>query len=131
MTDKDGNPTPIPVLDNKGVTGLYSSSEGKTGDSVWGTRAKWVALKGQIQNEKITLAIFDNPKNIGYPGSWHARGYGLFGINPFSQKAMGNSEKPFDYTLKAGESITFKHRLVINSSTHLTPKELEKLHSGF
>ena len=31
------------MLDNTGVTGSYTSSEGKTGDAVWGTSAKCAA----------------------------------------------------------------------------------------
>ena len=35
FTDASGKATPVPVLDNAGVTGSYTSSEGKTGDAVW------------------------------------------------------------------------------------------------
>ena len=42
-----GKPTPVPVLDNTGVTGVYTSSEGLTGAKVWGTRGRWTALAGQ------------------------------------------------------------------------------------
>jgi hypothetical protein len=37
FTDASGQPTTVKVLDNTGVSGLYHSSEGKTGDAVWGT----------------------------------------------------------------------------------------------
>jgi hypothetical protein len=36
FTDSSGRPTTVRVLDNTGVTGQYRSSEGKTGDAVWG-----------------------------------------------------------------------------------------------
>lgn len=35
-------------MDTTGVTGLYRSAEGKTGDDVWATRADWVSLAGEI-----------------------------------------------------------------------------------
>ena len=48
FSDATGKPTAVPVLDNTGVTGLYTSSEGLKGDAVWGTRARWMALSGRV-----------------------------------------------------------------------------------
>ena len=53
--------TNVPVLDNTGVTGLYTSSEGLTGDAVWGTRGRWCMLGGTIGTEPVTLAILEHP----------------------------------------------------------------------
>ena len=89
------------MLDNTGVTGKYVSSEGKEGDAVWSTRAKWTLLGGTIDGEPVTLAILDHPSNVGYPTHWHARGYGLFAANPLGDKQF-NEPKAFDYTLRAG-----------------------------
>jgi hypothetical protein len=117
FTDSSGRAMAVPKLDNTGVTGLYRSSEGKTGDAVWGTRARWVSLTGRIAAEQITLAIFDHPANPGYPTYWHARGYGLFAANPLGQKVFSNGKETLDYSLKPGETVTFRHRLVILSGT--------------
>src|SRR5256885_9442264 len=46
FTDAAGHATSVPVLNNAGVTGRYSSSEGLEGDSVWGTRGRWTMLSG-------------------------------------------------------------------------------------
>ena len=46
-----------------------SSSEGKKGDAVWGTRARWMMLAGTVDAEPVTLAILDHPSNPGYPTS--------------------------------------------------------------
>ena len=62
FTDASGRETTVKVLDNTGVTGSYRSSEGKTGDAVWGTRGKWTMLTGQIGTEPLTLAILDLPQ---------------------------------------------------------------------
>ncbi len=67
FTDEKGNPTKVEVIDNTGVTGMYSSSKGLTGDAVWGTRNDWVLLTGTKDNVPITIGMFDNPKNQGYP----------------------------------------------------------------
>jgi hypothetical protein len=115
FTDASGKATPVPVLDNTGVTGKYVSSEAKEGDAVWSTRAKWTLLGGTIQGEPVTLAILDHPSNVGYPTHWHARGYGLFAANPLGDKQF-NEATAFDYTLEPGKSVTFKYRVLILGS---------------
>src|SRR5207249_191591 len=46
--DATGRPGATPVVNNVGATGLYLSSEGKTGDDVLGTRGRWAALAGKL-----------------------------------------------------------------------------------
>jgi hypothetical protein len=114
FTDASGQPTPVPVLDNAGVSGVYTSSEGLTGDAVWGTRARWMALAGRVGDEAVTLLLLDHPKNPGHPTYWHARGYGLFAANPFGAKAFTNGKaEATTYSLDAGARARFRHRLVI------------------
>ena len=116
FTDAKGVATSVPVLDNAGVTGLYHSSEGKEGDAVWGTRAKWVNLTGKIEQENLSVVLMDHPKNVGYPTFWHARGYGLFGANPLGPAVFSDGKLPaMNYTLPAGRSVTFRHRLLVQS----------------
>ncbi|GAB3991634.1 PmoA family protein [Spirosoma daeguense] len=116
FTDAQGVATKVPVLDNAGVTGHYKSSEGVEGDAVWGTRAPWVKLTGTINGEALTLVLSDNPKNIGYPTYWHARGYGLFAANPMAPSVFSDGkEKPMNYTLAAGKEVTFRYRFLVQS----------------
>jgi len=115
FTDASGKATAIAKLDNTVVTGIYRSSEGKTGDAVWGTRGKWTALSGQIGNEPITLAVLDHPDNPGYPTYWHARGYGLFAANPLGQKVFSEGKQKLNFTLEAHQSVTFRYRVLILS----------------
>ena len=116
FTDAQGVQTKVPVLNNTGVTGLYHSSEGVESDAVWGTRAKWMKLTGTINGENLSIALIDNPKNVGYPTYWHARGYGLFAANPLGVSVMSSGKAPaLNYTLTAGQSVTFRHRLLIQS----------------
>ena len=121
FTDASGRATPVPVLDNKGVTGKYVSSEGKEGDAVWSTRGKWTLLGGNIDGEPVTVAILDHPSNVGYPTHWHARGYGLFAANPLGDKEF-NEPKSFDYVLDAGKSVTFRYRVLILSAAPSTER---------
>ena len=109
----------MPQLNNAGVTGKYLSENGKEGDAVWGTRAPWVELTGTLpNNEAVSVTLFDHPKNVGYPTYWHARGYGLFAANPMAPSVFSNGkEAPMNYVLKAGQSVTFRHRLLIAPGT--------------
>ncbi|MEZ5426843.1 MAG: PmoA family protein [Pyrinomonadaceae bacterium] len=131
LTGDDGKPSEKPVLDNRHVTGEFHSSERKTGDDVWGTRAKWAALSGRVENEFITIAIFDDPANIGFPTYWMARGYGLFAANPLGRKAFSTERKEspvteLNFSLEPNRSVTFNYRLLIFSEK-LTPEQIEKL----
>ena len=110
--------TTVKVLDNTGITGSYTSSEGKTGDAVWGTADEWTMLTGQIGTDAVTLAILDHPKNFGFPTHWHARGYGLFAANPLGQAVFSNGKETLNFTLAPGASATFKWRLAILSRAY-------------
>ena len=115
FTDASGKATAVAKLDNTGVSGSYTSSEGKTGDAVWATRAPWTMLSGKIGSEPITLAILDHPKNPTHPTYWHARGYGLFAANPFGAKAYTDGKTETNFALEPGQSVTLKHRVLILS----------------
>jgi len=130
FTDASGKATAVPTLDNTGVTGSYRSSEGKTGDEVWGTRGKWTMLTGKIGGEDITLAMLDHPTNPGYPTYWHARGYGLFAANTLGQKVFNGGKESLNFTLEPGQSATFKYRVLVLSRT-ATPEDLESQHRKF
>jgi methane monooxygenase PmoA-like len=131
FTDASGRATSVPVLDNTGVTGLYTSSEGKTGDSVWSTRGAWTMLTGRIGSEALTIAILDHPANPGYPTYWHARGYGLFAANPLGQKIFTEGKQPaLNLTLEPGDSTTFRYRVVILEGT-ATSDRIEHDFKGF
>ena len=113
FTDAAGKPTAVPVLDNTGVTGSYTSSEGLTGDKVWGTRGRWCALAGKVEGEDVVLLVLDHPNNPGYPTYWHARGYGLFAANPLGQAALSNGKETLNFTLQPKARTTFRHRLLV------------------
>jgi hypothetical protein len=113
FTDASGRPTSVAALDNAGVNGVYTSSEGLTGAAVWGTRARWVALSGKVGEEDVVLLMLDHPKNPGHPTHWHARGYGLFAANPLGAKVFSNGKEELDLTIEKGASAEFRHRLLL------------------
>ncbi len=131
FTDASGKATDVPTMNNEGVTGMYRSSEGIEGDDAWGTRGKWMNLSGEIQGEKVSLAILDHPDNVGYPTYWHARGYGLYAANPLGQKEFSEGKEELNFKLSAGESVTFKHRIIIYSGTEVSDQQLNTDFTAF
>ena len=131
FTDDKGNPTTVKATDNTGVTGMYTSSKGLKGDAVWGTRNDWVILSGTKNNVKISMAIFDNPKNPGYPAYAHARGYGLFSLNNFGQNSYDPKQEKKSYTIEKGQSVTLYHRFYVQSGSELTEKGANKIFKEF
>ncbi|WP_167617093.1 PmoA family protein [Maribellus sediminis] len=113
LLDSHGVVTEVQNMDNTDITGNYRSSEGVEGKEVWGTRGRWMKLSGAINGEPVALIIIDHPENVGYPTYWHARDYGLFAANPLGQKVFSNGEQELNFSLKKGESVTFKYRLVV------------------
>lgn len=131
FTDEQGKPTTVPVMDNKGVAGVYLSSEGKTGEKdAWGTRGKWMTLSGNVKGEDVVIGIFDHPKNSTYPTYWHARGYGLFAANPFGAKEFTKGATTLNFTLEPGKKETFRFRIVVYNGK-LSKEETESLYSQF
>ena len=130
FTDASGRPTTVKAMDNTGVSGLYRSSEGKTGDAVWGTRGRWTALSGKVDQEAMTLAMLDHPQNIGFPTYWHARGYGLFAANPLGQGIFSNGKEMLNFTLEPKKSATFRYRLLILTGP-TTPDQIDAQYSRF
>ncbi|MEO5997180.1 MAG: PmoA family protein [Chitinophagaceae bacterium] len=131
FTDAQGNPTKVAVLNNEGVTGNFLTSNGKTGNDVWGTRGKWCLMYGKKNNEPVSIAIIDHPGNAGYPTYWHARGYGLFAANNLGQEALSGGKEKLNFSVEPGKSVTFRYRVVITNGSTPTSAELDKMAVDF
>jgi hypothetical protein len=126
LVDSHGVVTRVEKMDNTFVKGNYRSAEGVEGKEVWGTRCRWMKLSSEIKGEQVALVIIDHPSNVGYPTYWHARDYGLFAANTLGQKIFSDGENELNFSLKKGESVTFKYRLVI-ATENLTDDQINKL----
>jgi hypothetical protein len=129
--DAQGNPTLVQASTDKTVSGEYLSSVGLKGDEVWGTRAKWVMLHGKKEGKKISITILDHSKNPGYPAYWHARGYGLFAVNPLGQEVFSKGKEKLNLTLKQNESVTFRYRVLIHEGETLGSEKIDKQAKDF
>jgi hypothetical protein len=113
--DASGRPTKVDATDTTGVTGEYLTSEGIKGEAAWATRGRWCSLTGHTDDHTVTIAIFDHPKNAGYPTYWHARGYGLFAANPLGRSIFDPKLPAFNFALEKGQATTFRFRVVLLS----------------
>jgi hypothetical protein len=127
--DANGIETEVPVLNNDGVNGVYRNAEGLKGGDVWSKRSSWVALRAEKEGEILTIVMLDNPKNPNYPAWSHARGYGLFAMNNLGGRVFDQNAAEVKVVLKPGESIVFKHKVVIGGD--LTDMEINEMAKGF
>jgi hypothetical protein len=115
FTDDKGNVTIVKGGTDKVANGTYLTSEGKTGNDAWSTRGVWCKVYGKIGTDSVSVTIIDHPQNPNYPTFWHARGYGLFAANPLGEKIFTNGKSEKNLTLKKGESVTFRYRIIIHN----------------
>lgn len=128
--DAHGNKTQVDPSGGNDITGMYYNSYDVKGDSVWSSKAPWTMLKGKKDGKDVTIAIFDHSANIGYPAYWHARGYGLFAVNPLGRKIFSNGTEELNYTLQPLQSVTFRYRIAI-ASKDIDKQFVEKLSKEF
>jgi hypothetical protein len=94
---------------------MLNSAGGVGEKNIWGKRADWVDYSGVIAGKRLGIAIFDNPQNIKHPTYWHARGYGLFAVNPFGEHDFYNDPKrDGSVTIATGASLTLRYRVLIH-----------------
>jgi hypothetical protein len=128
FTDDKGNVTVVKGGTDNIPNGNYLTSAGKTGDDAWSTRGVWCKVFGKMGTDSVSISIIDHPQNPNYPTFWHARGYGLFAANPLGEKIFTNGKSAKNLTLKKGESVTFKYRIVIdNGGTTISPAQLNEM----
>lgn len=96
--------------------GRMVNSEGAVGEkAIWGKRADWVDFYGNVSGEDLGIAVFDNPKNLRHPTTWHARHYGLLAANPFGLKEFTHDRnQDGSYTIPADGSLTLRYRVFIH-----------------
>ena len=130
-TDAKGNVTEVKVINNEGVNGVYRNSEGLEKGDVWGKSTKWVCLSAEKEGEKISVAILDHKDNPGYPAHSHARGYGLFSTNNMGSQVFDKNNPLFKWTLEPGQTITFRHLILVKTGGFATDEEMNRLFTQF
>lgn len=96
-----------------GGSGHIVTANGDRDDAAWGKRADWCDYYAEHGGKTYGVAIFDHPDNLRHPTWWMARGYGLFGANPFGQhdyEKLADQPHIGDYTIPAGGTLTLRYR---------------------
>lgn len=101
---------------NEDHTGKLVNAEGLTGEKdTWGKRSEWMDYSGELDGEKLGIAIFDHPGNPKHPTYWHDRSYGLFAANIFGEHDFYNDKaRDGSMTLEPGQAWRFRYRVVIH-----------------
>lgn len=95
--------------------GRMTASTGESGEkNVWGRKASWLDYSGSIGGRTVGIAMMDHPGNPNHPPRWHARAYGLVGVNPFSSGSFEKGAPKTPYHLKAGKELKFRYRVYIH-----------------
>ena len=115
------------TLSQEAATGNDLSSEGLVGNDVWATRARWVTLTGRKDNKDVSVTIIDHPDNPGYPAYWHARGYGLFAVNPLGQAPFSGGKEKLHLVVKENDTVTFRYRVVIHEGQQLNTDQIDTM----
>ena len=95
----------------------------------WGKRANWCDYSGVVDGTPVGIAVFDHIVNPRYPTYWHVRNYGLMGSNIFGSGTFERDpSKDGSYTLKHGEEMHFRFRVLIHAGDAAVGKVGQKYH---
>ena len=95
----------------------------------WGKRANWCDYSGVVDGTPVGIAVFDHIVNPRYPTYWHVRNYGLMGSNIFGGGTFEKDPaKDGSYTLKQGEEMHFRFRVLIHAGDATVGKVGQKYH---
>ena len=95
----------------------------------WGKRANWCDYSGVVDGTPVGIAVFDHIVNPRYPTYWHVRNYGLMGSNIFGGASFERDpSKDGSYTLKQGEEMHFRFRVLIHAGDATVGKVAQKYH---
>ena len=117
------------IVNDSGVRDTPESlaKSGKS-NATWGKKSAWVDYYAPKDGKVYGVAMFDHPKNPRHPTWWHVRDYGLFSANPFGKHDFENLKddpRAGDFTIDAGQSVTFRWRLYFHMGDEKAGKVAE------
>jgi hypothetical protein len=98
-----------------GAPGVIVNAEGLEHEkAAWGKPSDWVDYYGEIDGEKVGVAILDHPSN-SRRAHWHVRAYGLFAANPFGYSVFTNNKADNgSVRLEPGGMLHFRYRVIVH-----------------
>ena len=95
--------------------GVITNSEGgRTMAQTWGKPASWVDYTGDVDGEKVGIALFEHPSSFHHPSRWHVRDYGLLAINPFGANAFDKTLPVQNSVLETGQTMHLRYRVAVH-----------------
>ena len=95
--------------------GTMINAEGETGEKgTFGKRSPWIDCYGERLGKTEGIAILQHPSNEWYPAPWFTRDYGFFSPTPMYWPADDKNT-----SLKKGEFINLKYRVLVHSGNHI------------
>lgn len=94
--------------------GHIINSEGVRDPDTWSKRARWVDYHGPVEGDYLGIAMLNHPSSFRHPPRWHVRDYGLLTVNPFGEQVFDKSAASATFTLKKGESIPLRNRVIFH-----------------
>jgi hypothetical protein len=102
--------------------GTMINSNGEKGEKeTFGKKASWIDFYGKRGDNQEGMAIMQHPSNEWYPAPWFTRDYGFFSPTPMYWPQ--NDKKT---TLKKGQTIKLKYRVLVHSGDTTTAKIAEQ-----
>lgn len=102
--------------------GTMINSNGEKGEKeTFGKKAAWIDFYGKRGEKQEGMAILQHPSNEWYPAPWFTRDYGFFSPTPMYWPANDK-----DITLKKGQTIILKYRVLVHSGDTSTAKIAEQ-----
>jgi hypothetical protein len=104
-------------VDQKGGRpgGTLINAEGLRNGDVWGKKSPWCDYSGPTDGDIGGIAIFDYPRNLRFPTTWHARTYGLFCANPFGLSFFTNKKENGEVRVPKGTEFRMRYRVLLHS----------------
>jgi hypothetical protein len=95
--------------------GTMINAEGETSEKgTFGKSSAWIDFYGQRMGKTEGMAILQHPSNKWYPAPWFTRDYGFFSPTP-----MYWPENDKNTSLKKGEQIKLRYRVIVHSGNHV------------
>jgi len=102
--------------------GTMINSNGEKGEKdTFGKKAAWIDFYGKRGDKQEGMAIMQHPSNEWYPAPWFTRDYGFFSPTP-----MYWPQNDKETSLKKGQTIKLKYRVLVHSGDTSTAKIAEQ-----
>lgn len=102
--------------------GTMINAEGNTSEKgTFGKRSAWMDYYGKRMGKTEGMAILQHPSNKWFPSEWFTRDYGFFSPTPMYWPENGKN-----MTLKKGDQIKLRYRVIVHSGNDKEAKIAEE-----